>query len=228
MMRSLLLASVTAVAMLSAPVAAQDMGESASATFDWSGPYVGVLAGYGWQDTVHCDNNTGFCLPNNPRYTDKGWLAGAAVGYNFHFANNVVLGLEGDLALAAIDGSWSNTFGFGCGGKCFSETDAIGTVRGRVGYAFDRFLPFATAGLAFDRYTAGLGDPLRAERTEWRTSAVLGGGVEYALTDRLSVKVDYLRIFNGGEMTYGECSPAGCYTSTKDTDLVRAGINLGF
>lgn len=207
------------------PVVPSDAGPAA---FEWSGFYVGVLAGYGWQDTRHCDDAASSCYPTNPSYTSEGWLAGATVGYNFQFANNIVLGIEGDYAAAEIDGSSLGGFGFGCAGSCYSEIDAIGTIRARLGYAFDRFLPYATAGAAFDRSTAGLGVPAFGERTEWQTSAVVGGGLEYAFTDRLSAKIDYLYVFNGGDLVYGGCGSSNCYTDSEDTDLVRVGLNFGF
>ena len=63
--------------------------------------------------------------------------------------------------------------------------DYFGTVRGRLGYAFDRTLVYATGGFA---YATGTDDGARVglqnfagRRNDFKTGWTVGGGVEYAL-----------------------------------------------
>lgn len=89
----------------------------------------------------------------------NGFIGGGQVGYNFQF-NQLVLGVEGDISFT----DWH-------------ENDAFGTVRGRLGYAWGRVLPYATAGLAVVDSEAG-----------WTA----GGGVELAVSDNVSLRGEYL------------------------------------
>jgi outer membrane immunogenic protein len=89
---------------------------------------------------------------------DDGFVVGGQLGVNWQF-NNFVDGAEGDGSFT----DWGNT-------------DAVGTVRLRAGFALDRFMPYITGGAAF-------GDDIG-----W----VAGGGVQYALTDNLALGVEYL------------------------------------
>ena len=85
--------------------------------------------------------------------------------------------------------------------RCTTKNIWFGTARG-IGYAFDRFLPYFTAGAAF-------GD-VRAEAvgfsgtTKTQFSWVVGGGVEYAFLCNWSAKIEYLYTdldtVSGGEL----------------------------
>ncbi len=98
---------------------------------------------------------------------DDGFVVGGQVGVNWQY-NNFVLGAEGDGSFVDWNG----------------PTDAVGTVRLRGGFAFDRFLAYGTGGAAF-------GDDLG-----W----VAGGGLEYAFTDNFSFGVEYLHYdFDGND-----------------------------
>ncbi len=66
-----------------------------------------------------------------------GGVLGAFAGYNYQFDNNFVLGIEGD-----VDYNWNDNDYAGVN----VGTDWQGSVRGRVGYAFDRALIYGTAG----------------------------------------------------------------------------------
>ena len=96
----------------------------------------------------------------------NGFIGGGQVGYNFQF-NQLVLGVEGDISFT----DWH-------------ETDAFGTVRGRLGYAWERVLPYVTAGLA-----------IADSETGWTA----GGGVELAVSDNISLRGEYLH-FDVGDM----------------------------
>jgi len=151
----------------------------------------------------------------------NGWLGGVTLGYNWQW-QNWVLGVEGDWSWGKIDGSAPNTVNFDCGGRCLTDITSIGTVRGRVGYAigyaFDHFLPYVTAGAAFTRLHSIAdfcsSDPLCNDGKTTKTDFVVGGGFEYAFAfmPNLSAKVEYLYITKlGDQLCGGDCLPPGCF-----------------
>lgn len=203
---------------------------------DWSGFYVGIQAGVAEQGITHCDD--GF-VPrcgggglDFPSYDNGGDLFGVTAGYNWQF-NKIVAGVEADYAWADIDGSSPDTSDFGCGGGgtlCTSEISSIATIRGRLGYSFGRFLPYATAGVAFTRFEAAIMSGASGDKTT-EADLVVGVGVEFAITQRLSVKAEYLHIDNGQHFRYDVeplCGAPGCSTESDDTNLMRIGLNYRF
>ena len=105
--------------------------------FTWTGFYVGANAGWGFgnMDSVGVSG-----------FGDlDGFVGGGQIGYNYQLGQ-IVLGLEADFQGADLKAgpSWA---GLGIVGE--GKTEWFGTVRGRVGYAFDRFLPYLTGGFAY-------------------------------------------------------------------------------
>ncbi len=86
---------------------------------NWSGLYFGANGGYGWADNDSSIN---------------GGFGGGQIGYNFQ-RGKIVFGAETDIRAPVLRGAASATL------------DYFGTVRGRVGYAFDRTLVYGTGGL---------------------------------------------------------------------------------
>ena len=106
--------------------------------FTWSGLYVGINGGYGFGTSSWTGGGLG-----TGSFSTNGWLIGGTLGYNLQ-TGNWVWGVEGDI-------DWSNNKGrHACGGgTCETSNTWLATTRGRVGYAFDRFLPYFTGGAAF-------------------------------------------------------------------------------
>jgi outer membrane immunogenic protein len=203
---------------------------------NWSGFYVGALVGYGTADSTHCDDGT--CATPGVAYPEphmSGWLGGATLGYNFQVAD-WVLGIEGDWSWGSIDGSADSTPTFICNitgtNGCATDVKSVGTLRGRAGYAFGRFLPYLTAGAAFSRLHASIGTPVLSEGSTTKTDFVWGGGVEVALAEKWSAKLEYLRIERLGDFEYDTvhaCGPSpSCSVSVGAINLVRFGVNYRF
>src|SRR5947209_8617293 len=114
--------------------------------YSWTGFYVGINGGGAW------GGNSRFDFPGGPSDSVdvSGWLAGGTLGFNYQLGP-VVLGVEGDIDASGIRGSNAC---LGGGFACQIQNDWLGTVRGRIGYAFDRFLPYVTGGLAVGNLTA--------------------------------------------------------------------------
>lgn len=177
------------------------------AAYNWTGFYVGLNAGYGWVDTG-----------GNP----GGFVGGGQIGYNWQaIGSPLVLGLEADIQGADID--QTETIG---GISATSRAKAFGTVRGRIGYAFDRAMIYATGGWAYTRTSLDLSGPGGSiSSSDWSSGWTLGGGLEYAFMGPWSAKLEYLHV-DSGDVTL---SLAGVpVTGSYDINVVRAGLNYRF
>jgi outer membrane immunogenic protein len=186
------------------------------APYNWTGLYVGINGGGGWARTS---------WSNTFGSTDadfSGGLVGGTLGYNYQMGQ-VVFGLEGDGDWSDIRGSFSG--GICPSGSCDTRNSWLATARGRIGYAFDRVMPYITGGAAFgDIKTepAGLGST-----TTTKTGWTVGGGAEFAIAGPWTAKLEYLYV----DLGKGSCDVASCGVAT-DADfkshIVRAGINYRF
>ena len=141
---------------------------------NWSGFYIGAMGGYASENT------------SDPLGI-KGGFGGGTVGYNWQF-NNIVAGIEADGAFADISNSAT-----AAGVTATAKIDALATVRGRVGVAFDQVLLYGTAGLelADTKVTAsGFGVTISDSKTQ--TGWTAGAGVEWMFMPRWSLKAEYL------------------------------------
>jgi len=183
MIRSIVVASAALLTLASAALAA-DPASAPNPTIDfWSGPYAGVHTGYGTGRARDVDASG----PDSYRDID-GWLGGVQLGLNTRL-DGLVLGVEGDVAATGI--------GFSDAGQGFSldgNVDWLATIRGRVGFLpTERVLVYGTAGVAFAGFDLDLngGGQLfggNGTHTGW----ALGTGIEAMVTDRLSLKAEYL------------------------------------
>ena len=225
-MKTLLVAGAAAVAVLSASSAfAADLPRRMAPAyvapplapiFTWTGFYGGINGGYGFGDF----NGRGNSQAGSP----SGGLVGGTLGYNYQ-RGNIVVGLEGDADYAGI-GNTQTTAGplTSKGNLTFQDT-----VRGRVGFAMNRMLFFATGGYAGGTVHSTVYDTPNNyfnANSNYLNGYAVGGGVEYAIMPNLSGKVEYL---------YTDLSPAYNFVGSPDvtrvgltTSNIRAGINYHF
>jgi outer membrane immunogenic protein len=187
--------------------------------FTWTGFYVGVNAGYGWNNndyTVVTPAGTVLAVSGQD---DGGFVGGAQAGFNYQMGSFVV-GVETDLQYADIGGRGMFTVG-GFNYYTDDSDNYFGTVRARLGLAMDRALLFATGGFAYgDVGTFG------GSNSGW----TLGGGVEYAFTNNFTAKVEGLYVnLDQKDVRFDRAGVA--YTSRgsdNDFGVVRAGLNYKF
>jgi outer membrane immunogenic protein len=175
--------------------------------YNWTGFYVGVNGGGAWGSSTW----SGFSSFNT-----SGGLIGGTVGYNRQFGQ-VVAGIEGDL-------DWANIQGGGiCSFACQTTDKWLSTVRGRLGYAIDRWMPYVTGGLAFGNFQAA--SNLGTSNTT-NAGWTIGAGVEYGLAPNFTVKAEYLYV-NLGDFNCNTCNiPVTNVSSTAS--VLRGGVNLHF
>jgi outer membrane immunogenic protein len=146
--------------------------------FTWTGFYAGVNAGWGWRDddeetVVLTGPGIPAGLVGTLQFDDDngGFTGGGQIGYNYQIGS-FVIGAEADIQWIDTDDNeavfipgpgFAGTF---VPGEFEDAADWWGTVRLRAGVAFDRFLVYATGGLAY---------------TDNNTGWTAGGGVEWAL-----------------------------------------------
>lgn len=195
-----------AASLLTVSAFAADLGvpraqpQVAIPPFTWTSCYAGVQAGGGWgkkdlTDTVGILSSLpgGFSAAS---VDVSGYMVGGQFGCDYQFAPTWVVGIEG----AASGGNISKTTNFalpapGDDTASFrSTTDFLGSVTGRIGYAFDRWLVYGKGGVALvgDRYhVEDVNGNYFFDATENRIGWTAGAGLEWAFTPEWSVKLEY-------------------------------------
>jgi opacity protein-like surface antigen len=239
--------------------------------FSWTGLYAGVHAGYGTGDGNAARVDPGALLAlfpgvNNLTSTasapftlgvgQSGWLGGLQAGYNWQ-SGPVVAGVEADISAAGIGGRASGSYAFRpvflvgdfdnyTGTVTVTQDiDYLGTLRGRLGYASNNWLFFATGGLAWAHVKASLDSsharltnnfPIpgvlgaldgHASTSGYNVGYAVGGGGEWAFAPRWSLKAEYLYLNLGHQLSL---SIPATSLAASDIELhtFRIGLNRQF
>ncbi len=181
----------------------------------WAGPYIGINGGGGWGTSSWSG------APATGNFDLSGGLIGGTIGYNWQ-QGPWVLGLEGDIDWSDIRGSTT----VNCALGCETRNTWLSTVRGRVGYAFDRFLPYFTGGLAVGGVEANpTGFP---GASETRAGWTIGGGLEFAIAGPWSAKAEYLYVDLGSFDCGVACGGTAPDNVSFTSNIFRGGINYKF
>ena len=223
-MRRVILAFI-GVATLGGMAAAADLPPSPAApyykapavyappSYTWSGLYIGLNGGGAWGHSSWTTAGS---------FDTSGGFVGGTIGYNYQM-DQVVLGIEGDIDWADINGS---TSAVGCPAiSCKTNDNWLSTVRGRLGYAADRFMPYVTGGLAVGDIQASLPGFVGGSVTN--TGWTAGGGIEFALPGHWTAKAEYLYVDLGNFSCGISCGATG-QTVSFTANLFRGGINYRF
>jgi outer membrane immunogenic protein len=205
----------------------------ATPVWSWTGFYVGANVGFASSRTrISNPDNSYFSLSNASFNSNQsGVIGGLQAGYNWQF-NNIVVGLEGDISAASLNRSTSaGTLGF-TGDTFNGNMTALGTVRGRIGWAFDRLLIYGTGGVAFanlkDQYFSPV-FPFTAGPSSSVTGWTAGGGAEFALSGNWTVKAEYLHVgFPSRSATVTAIGNTYLFAFKDSLDIGRVGINYKF
>jgi outer membrane immunogenic protein len=226
-MRKTLQVLLTAGALALGASAAQaaDFVEAVPEEFDWSGWYIGGNVGYAFSGDDEVGVSPGFGEVGDLEL--EGLFGGAQIGANWQ-RNNWVFGIEADIQLTDIDDSDTNTVG----GVIFdseSNVDWFSTIRGRAGFAANRWFFYGTGGVAIGgidyEVTGDNGINISDDYTEIGWTA--GGGVEWAWSESISSKVEYLYV-NLGEKEIDDDEFDVHTHATPDFHSVRFGLNFRF
>ena len=238
--------------------------------FSWTGFYAGANAGYAF------DGNTSYGLTGTNAVTSNGLVTGARaanfetrsggftgggqIGYNYQLGGaglpgfggvgpngGVVIGVEADAVYTDLRGAGAYTGYNGDVSLYRSRTDFVGTVRGRVGYAFGTVLVYGTGGFAYGGVNASAnfltpaGVTNRAgSGSSLQTGYAYGGGVEFALptatvlnpfhAGAVTLKGEFIHYDLGNQSIAIQYPLPAAYEARVHTsgNLVRVGINYKF
>jgi outer membrane immunogenic protein len=197
--------------------------------FSWTGFYIGAHAGYGWGNNDFTDT-TGFVGPAGATYgldTD-GFLGGVQAGFDYQFAPNWVLGIEGQVSWSKIDGTTTPLVGT----SFTANTDMISSVTGRLGFTpGSNWLIYGKGGVAWADFEGTFAVPgvFSVSNSETRTGWTAGAGIEYAFLPNLSGKIEY-QYYDFGSETYdfSPVAPAAPFDVDNNIHTIKAGLNWRF
>jgi outer membrane immunogenic protein len=245
------LLSAAALVSMAAPALAQSANPQT-----WTGPYVGVNLGAGVGGLSYPFSGTsavtGDAIVGKFRQSSSGGLIGGQIGYDYQLHNGAVVGLVADLDGSSIAGdsrfSSLDSAGDVYGDRLKTQIDGLGTVRGRVGLPMfgNRLLPYVTGGLAYGGVSttasavcsacaSGAGTSNYASQYDNRTGWTVGAGVDYALTNHLSLRTEYLYTDLGRQdLAAGTFNAPGISVDNAvssvnaQANVLRVGVNYKF
>jgi iron complex outermembrane recepter protein len=201
-----------------------------SPVINWTGLYLGVNAGFTFGGSEWTDSVTG---SSSGSFGTSGFVFGGTLGANYQ-VGSLVFGVEADGDLTDASGYGTFTATSLCAGGCLTNNTWLSTVRGRLGYAFDRFLVYGTAGAAFGNVKANSSnDPVSSTtKAGW----TVGAGVEVGFARNWSAKAEYLFV----DLANGSCTTDCAIADANgpplipnvavkfNESIVRGGINYRF
>lgn len=211
--------------------------------FEWTGVYVGAHGGYGFgtddvTTTLRDSSGAPMAPTGHDSFNVDGYLAGVTAGANYQI-DQFVLGVEGRYSAGDVSGEFNYNI-------ARPEAIAGGTLNGlaslsaRAGVAFDSTLIYARGGYAVgwnEGFSNNVMLPAPAVDVATGTGTVqgyvIGAGVEHAVTEQISVGLDYSYYgFQRGELDMTSSAyPAGAVLHTDpqlSLGVVTAGVNFHF
>ena len=232
--------------------------------FTWTGFYIGAHAGYTFTDNeVRTAGNAANTIANvaaNRRparlsFEDEGFIGGGQLGFNYQLGGGLlggglVFGVETDISYTDLSRDRSFTSSVGDPSTFHQSQEFLGTVRGRLGLAFDRVMVYGTGGFAYgeiDNRVEFFRNTDQALQFTGRNSNIetgyaVGGGIEFALptgsfplfsSNAVTLKAEYLYYDLKDRSVLVQAVPGvgvNSYTSRFETEghVVRGGINFKF
>jgi outer membrane immunogenic protein len=208
---------------------------------NWTGFYLGGFVGYKYDVADTNIQLTGAWtrsyddLHNNSNMDTSGFELGGLMGYNYQFQNNWVVGMEITGAYLWL-GKDSNTGYVGDDHYLVNtslKTHYLVTIGPRIGYSFGKWFPYITGGLAlgdidFNQIVGaqygsnsqyGHADPTKAG---W----MVGAGVQYAITEHWSARLQY-EFIDLGSASFNSAwaPPSQDYTGSNHASLEEHNIS---
>lgn len=164
--------------------------------YDWTSFYAGVHGGYVRSDFSHSDDD------------EHGFVGGMQLGTDYQ------------MGMAVVGGEIEGTY-FGGNDSSSVDQQWLVSAKSRLGVSMDRTLVYGTAGLSMARLEVDQSSS--SPDGEWKAGYVVGGGVEHAFTDSLSLKAEYNYVGLMQNYTVG-----GNDDADLTNHILKAGLNYRF
>jgi outer membrane immunogenic protein len=252
MRHRILVAAAIAIALTGSAFAAEPLPPPSPPppVFTWTGVYIGAQIGGVW-GTGQFSNFSGFApftgtfLNTSLGGTPSGVIGGGHVGYQVQL-NQWVLGMEGSVDGTSLTKTVTAAFPNFLGGSTLtaeSYTHIQGSIRGKLGFAWDRLMIYGTGGVAFGNFDADFQLAVFSRRfvtpfsasdnfSPTRVGWTAGGGTQYAVTPNWWVFVEY-RFSDFGTLRSGAFPnlPTGVFFNGSrrfQENQVQAGFSYNF
>ena len=243
-MASLLAASHALAADLPVPAGPAPAYYPVATVYDWGGGYIGINGGYAFgQSEWGSDPLNPSSASSTGNFHVNGGLVGVTAGVSGQWGA-WVFGVEGDFDWQGVSGTSNSPFctnlitsitvgAAAAGLSCKTESNWLGTLRARFGYAWDRVLLYGTAGGAGANVQTGLSGlpPQTNPEFGW----TVGAGLEWAFAENWTAKVEYLFVdlAQNAVCNHGySCGYDGAVNSNStvklNENIVRVGVNFKF
>ena len=245
-MKKLLLGSVALVAVVAGPASAADLSPTPAPVYtkapamappyDWTGFYVGGHASYSWShsngQTMNTANGQLFAPGSNDTSAFHG---GGQIGFDYMTSSRIVFGVVADISSGAHN---TNTFiAPNVTITSQGKTDVSGTLRARVGYAFDTLLLYGTGGRGWSsgsstrtqvvgtvgNATPGTVETASTNNSGWRA----GVGLDYAFARNWDVFAEY-KYARSQDITITFPIAQRSTTSHSTSNAIEVGVNWRF
>jgi outer membrane immunogenic protein len=188
-------ASSAADLPVKAPVRAAE-----TTAYNWTALYIGGHIGGAFVGTDFFGND-------NARF-----MGGGQIGFDYQFASPWVFGVEANYSFVDSNG----------GGAAFFANRNLGSVTGRLGYAWGPALLYAKGGYAWADTRHSFGFTETGEN-----GYTVGGGVEYLFAPSWSTKIEY-QYYNFGDNTFVTAPPVVVSTFRNEEHTIKLGLNYRF
>ena len=224
------------------------MPPTSAAAFSWTGFYIGGNVGAATGKTNWTATEAGAAVPTlngsinifNSFDAFEGtgsYFIGLQAGYNYMLPSRFLVGFEADVSAPNTIAGTQTISSALIGQASYNDTVLdFGTARGRIGYAFDRWMVYGTGGVAwaYDKLArtqlagtpaGGTADVGTSEAALlWRWGWAAGAGIEVPIALNWSAKLEYLAAEFGGRP---KSFPASAQSFNSDLALqtFRVGVN---
>ena len=204
--------------------------------YDWTGFYIGAFVDGSWLKSRSSAVNgaTGAPFPATGGNSSQ-WGGGVQLGFDYMLPSRLVLGVAADMSSGGTKtATVSDASGISANQTTVFDSE---TIRGRIGYAADNILFYATGGLAWsnDQFvrtqltgtlnnaTAGADEAVNKGLLGWTG----GGGIAYAFAQNWNVFAEY-RYTSFGTSTVSLPLSQLTTTSTINVSTLQFGMNYKF
>jgi outer membrane immunogenic protein len=203
-------------------------GPSAIVTSSWAGIYLGGHAGYAWTDGEYIINDG---VIERIGIDASGFLGGGQIGAQAQWGHWVI-GVEGAYTWADLD--QTRPASLVPTRTAAVDVRQIGTIAGKLGWAWDRWMVYGKGGIAFGRVhtlDTTIAPPITFDSRVWETGYTLGIGVDYMLTPSWIVGAElnyYNFTFNRSLTSSTGAVPAAIHDSNVDVFAMMVRANYLF